>query len=275
MSTAEIRFVTVDSVGDPSQLEPLARAVFGEEQRPRDWFAKKLGRECVVPTRSLLLTQSLDAKDAAAWVGYGLLGRPPSLGPLARTAGIGLIPGWRGRGLGARLVEELRSAAQQEGAQGLLIPASPGAVAFYERCGLTAHRTTHTLWASGVGDDATPAPSPEPWDGPCPGPIRSGWFAEAWERTPPRGRHTLRLCGGTERFDVSMEGSAQLAMRWTSQDGGTAGPSAWLRTMGSGTAALLHDLPASAPELPALLARGWSVAQTTVTMLRRWSQASE
>lgn len=272
MSTADIRHVPVERVGDPTRLEPLARAIFGEGQRPPGWFAQKLRRECVLPARSILLTQSRDATDPDAWVGYGLLGRPPSLGAWARTAGIGLIPAWRGRGFGTALVEGLQDAARRDGAQGLLIPASPDAVPFYARCGLSQRSTTHTLWATGVGNEAA-AQSPEPWDSPCPGPMRSGWFAEAWERTSPAVRHTLRLRGGAERFDVSMEGSAHLALRWTSIEGGTAGPSAWLRAMSPGTPALLHDIAAAAPELPALLEGGWSVAQTTITMLRTWPPA--
>lgn len=271
MSTADIRHVPVDSIGDPTRLEPLARAVFGEGQRPQGWFARKLRRECVLASHSILLTQSQDATDPDAWVGYGLLGRPPSLGGLARTAGIGLIPAMRGQGQGGRLVEGLQDAARREGAQGLLIPASPGAVSFYARCGLAKHNTTHTLWASGVGGDDAAAHSAEPWDSRCPGPVRSGWFAEAWERTSPSVRRTLRLRDGAERFDVSMEGSAQLALRWTSTNGGTDGPTAWLRAMSPGTPALLHNITAAAPELPGLLERGWSVAQTTITMLRTWS----
>jgi len=266
VSTADIRAVPVESVGDATLLEPLARAIFGEGQRPQGWFAQKLRRECVLPPRSILLTQSVDATDPAAWVGYGLLGRPPSLGSLARTAGIGLIPAWRRRGLGAALVEGLKDAARGDGANGLLIPSSPEAVPFYTRCGLSKHNTRHTLRATGLGNGMVRGVA-EPWDSPCPGPMRSGWFAEAWERTPQDRRCTLRLRGDSDRFDVSMEGSAQLAVRWTSKDGGAEGASAWLRTMSAGTPALIHDLPVSAPELPALLKRGWRVAQTTIEML--------
>lgn len=272
MSTADIRRVPVERVGDPVGLEPLARAVFGQGQRPQGWFEQKLRRECVVPARSVLLTQSQDPTDPDAWVGYGLVGRPPSLGAWARTAGIGLIPGWRGKGLGAALVQSLQDAARQDGAEGLLIPASPGAAPFYARCGLSRHNTTHTLRANGAGREV-PVQGPEPWDSPCPGPMRSGWFAEAWERTSPSARQTLRLRDGADRFDVSMEGSARVALRWTSLEGGTEGPRAWLRAMSPGTPALLHDIPAAAPELPALLEGGWSVAQTTITMLQTWPSA--
>ncbi len=269
MSIADIRQVPVEDVGDPTLLEPLARAVFGEGQRPPGWFARKLSRECVLPARSILLTQSTDATDPAAWVGYGLVGRPTSLGSVARTAGIGLVPAWRKRGLGASLVAGLQDAARDDGANGLLIPASPDAVAFYTRCGLSPHNTTHTLWATGVGETSVWA-TPESWESPCPGPARSGWFAEAWERTPQTRRHTLRLRDGADRFDVSMEGSAQLAVRWTSSDGAAEGPRAWLRALSAGTPALLHEIPASAPELPGLLEGGWSVAQTTISMVRMW-----
>lgn len=266
MSIADIRQVPVEHIGDPTLLEPLARKIFGDGQREDGWFARKLRRECVLPSRSILLTHSRDATDPEGWLGYGLVGRPPSLGRVARTAGIGLIPAWRGRGLGMSLLHGLQRAAHHDGAEELRVPASPNAVSFYARCGLSRHSTAYTLWATGVGDETVDGP-PEPWESPCPGPLRSGWFRESWERTPQARRRTVRLRGGAERFDVSMEGSAQLAVRWTSKEGGTEGATAWLRALSRGTPALLHEIDAASPELPALLEHGWSVAQTTITMV--------
>ncbi len=254
-------------VGELARLEPLARAIFGDGDREPGWFERKLWRECVVSEHSVVLTTSADPAERQAWIGYGLLGRPPSLGGVARTAGIGVRVPWRGVGLGRRLVEALRERARRSGADTLCVPASEQSAPFYARCGLRPGETTQTLLAFGEGESqATPAERPEPWDAPCPGPILSAWFREAWERTPPARRHTVRVRDGHDRFDVSMEGSAHVALRWTSADGDVRGPLAWLGATPRGTPALLHELPENAPTLRPLLEQGWNVVQTTTAM---------
>ena len=257
-------------MGEPSRLEPLARAVFGDGQRPDGWFARKLWRECVVPDRSLVASRSVDPEETDAWLGYGLLGRPPSLGTTARTAGIGLRADWRGRGVGRDLVRGLLAQARLDGADSMLIPASDEARGFYQRCGLEPGAVTHTLLAFGRGTAA--AHVDESWDAPSPGPRRSGWFREAWERTLPR--TTTRVRDGRDRFDVSFEGTAHVAMRWTSADGMPEGPGAWLHTVPTGAPALLHEVPADAPFLSGLLNADWTVVQTTTAMQAAWAKST-
>lgn len=270
MTVPTVHLLPVASIGRPARLEPLARAVFGDGQRPRGWFERKLARECVVPDRSLVVSLSPDASDADAWVGYGLLGRPPSLGSTARTAGIGLKPASRGTGIGRRLVRELLAQARLDGADGAVIPASTASRAFYERCGLVPREVTHTLLAFGRG---TAAPNvDESWDAATPGPTQSGWFREAWEQT--RARTTTRVRGGRDRFDVSFEGTAHVAMRWTSADGLPDGARQWLQTVPAGAPALLHAVPADAPFLSGLLEEDWTVVQTTVAMRASWANST-
>lgn len=270
MSAPTVHLLPVASIGTPERLEPLARAVFGDGQRPHGWFERKLARECVVPDRSLVVSRSPDANDADAWVGYGLLGQPPSLGSTARTAGIGLKPASRGRGIGRRLVRGLLEQARLAGTDGLVIPASTAARAFYERCGLAPRGVTHTLLAFGRGS-ATPTID-ESWDATTPGPTQSGWFREAWEHT--LARTTTRVRGGRDRFDVSFEGTAHVAMRWTSADGLPEGPRDWLQTVPTGAPALLHEVPADAPFLSGLLDEAWTVVQTTVAMRASWANST-
>lgn len=263
MSTADIAVVPAAVVGDIVRLEPLARAVFGDGQRSPGWFALKLARECVIPEHSRLLTRSADATDPDAWVGYGLLGRPPSLGTLARTAGIGLLPGHRGQGLGKRLLDALVDSAARTGASALRVPSSPAAQGFYSRCGLQPAHTTHTLLAFGCANTPT-LHAAERWDSPCPGPVAAAWFREGWERTPTHRRHTVRTPGN--RFDVSMEGSAHVAMRWTSEAATPDSARSWLRRVPAGTPALLHAVRAEDAVSAALVADGWTRVQTTVAM---------
>ncbi len=266
MSTAEVRIVSAGAVGDLAELEPLARAVFGQGQRAQGWFAQKLRRECVQLEPSQLVTRSTDSADPEAWIGYGLLGRPPSLGLTARTAGVGLKTRWRGVGLGRRLVGALRDAAADGGARSMLVPASEASAPFYARCGLHPTQTSKTLLAFGTGR-AGPRRRAAAWDDPCPGPARSAWLREAWERTAPERTYTVRLRDGRDRFDVSIEGSAHVAMRWTSADGDPQGPSAWLQTVPNGVPALLHEMPVNAPALPGLRQWGWDVVQISIAML--------
>jgi GNAT superfamily N-acetyltransferase len=268
--STDIHLWPVASIGDAARLEALARSVFGHGQRPDGWFTRKLHRECVVHSRSIVVSRSRDPGDAAGWVGYGLLGRPPSLGTTARTAGIGLDAAWRGRGLGQRLVHGLITQARHDDADALLIPSSTDARLFYERCGLKPAEVTHTLLAFGRG--ASIDPTVEPWDAATPGPMRSGWFREAWEHTDARS--TARVRGGRDRFDVSFEGTAHVAMRWTSIDGSPDGPQAWLQTVPAGTPALLHELPADAPVLRRLLDADWTVVQTTIAMRTAWANST-
>lgn len=270
MNAPTVHLWPVASIGTPARLEPLARAVFGDGQRPRGWFERKLAREWVVPGRSLVVSRSTDASDADAWIGYGLLGRPPSLGSTARTAGIGLVPASRGRGIGRRLVQGLLAQAHHDGATAALVPASTATREFYERCGLVPRGVTHTLLAFGRGTAVPPVD--EPWDAATPGPTRSGWFREAWEQT--RARTTTRVRGGRDRFDVSFEGTAHVAMRWTSADGAPDGARAWLWTVPAGAPALLHEVPADAPVLAALLDAGWAVVQTTIAMRASWTKST-
>lgn len=267
MTTAEVRLVPANAVSDLRRLESLARAVFGDGQRPPGWFERKLHRECVSASHSWLLTTAAQADDARGWVGYGLLGTPPSLAPIARTAGIGLLAPWRGRGEGRRLVDALRDAAAAAGSTGLRIPASPHSAPFYTRCGLQALDPTLTLLAFGTGHhDASPALA---WDAPLPGPVQSAWLREGWERAPHP--FTVEVRDGHDRFDVSMEGSAHVAMRWASSDGSPDAPQAWLERVPRGAPALLHEVPAGAPFVQTLLERGWTVVQRTITMQATWA----
>ncbi len=276
MSIDDVRIVSAACIGDLNRLEPLVRAVFGEGRRAQGWFGRKLHRECVVPDGSVVLTHADDPCDDAGWIGYGLLGLPPSLEGIARTAGIGLRPEVRGRGHGRRIVDALGRAAQRWGARTLRIPAPPERVRFYGRCGLYEADRVVTLLAFGRAD-APPARRAEDWNASTPGPRVSAWLAEAWQRTPEHIRYTWRTVDGAHRFDVSIEGRAHVVQRWTANAHADplAGAEAWRAAVPIAAPALLHDVPAVSSVTDKLETDGWVRVQTSVMMQRHFASTAE
>ena len=63
-------------------------------------------------------------------------GHPPYRAPGARFRGMGVDPAWQGRGVGTRLLAEVRRLARERGARELWANARLAAVPFYERHGL-------------------------------------------------------------------------------------------------------------------------------------------
>jgi len=191
---------------DPSMFEPLGLEIFdgvtpaaasSRKRRDSGWFARKLRRECVDIGRSLLVVEGDDARDPGSWLGYALLGLPRSYAGLARTAGIGLIPRARGRGLGGLLLRALVRSSRAAGDRGLRVLAEPDRVRFYERHGLSVVDTRCTWRADGMGHassiDAELAfgrtlARQESFAG---APPVTTWFVEAWERTPAHERYVL------------------------------------------------------------------------------------
>lgn len=192
---------------DPSVFEPLALEVFDASATPnvgarklrdRGWFLRKLRRECVDLGRSLLVIDGDDLRDPGAWMGYALVGLPRSLDGLARTAGIGLVPRARGRGLGSLLVRALLRASRDAGDRGLRVLAEPDRVRFYVRQGLGVVDARCTWRATGMGHGTAldadlsggrSLANHAPFVG---GPPVASWFVEAWERTPANDRYVLR-----------------------------------------------------------------------------------
>lgn len=271
--TAEIGLVSTSALGDLAQLEPLAREIFGTGQRPRGWFARKLHREVVSPRASRLVVAPAHAPgDPAGWLGYGLLGLPPSLEGVARTAGIGLRGVARGHGWGAQLLTALMTAAHEHGRDTLEVPASLDSVGFYRRIGLREHDRHGTWLAFGRGRKEPDPPAnrhaPQPWSTSPTGAIVASWLAEAWDRTPASARY--RWANNQKTLNVSVEGVAHLVHRWASVGPASLavpGLDRWLEHLPNGTPALLSNVPHSAAELArALEDAGWVCVQQSVAM---------
>lgn len=217
-----VRIVPASEVGDVARLQGLAERVFGRRRRAPGWFTRKLRRECVRPELSVVAVRDgASPDDPAAWCGYVLVGAPPSLAGVARTAGTGVVPGARGTGVGRRLVEAACERAADAGLHTVRILAAPEAAAFYTRLGFRREREVSTLLAFARGPSAWLAGAAEPWTPVDVEPGHThvelvGWFREAWEETPAD--HRVSVPVPNERGDVtwihlSAEGSAWLIHR--------------------------------------------------------------
>ncbi|MCB9702107.1 MAG: GNAT family N-acetyltransferase [Myxococcales bacterium] len=272
--------VGADALADLASLEPIARAIFGEGDRPAGWFERKLRRERVDPRLSVI------AREGASIVGYALLGAPPSLPGVARAAGMGVIPTHRGRGLGSALLAAAAERARSAGLRRLHTLAGPERVGFYERFGMLAIARLHTLLAAPPEAPADVAfggalrlGAPLPWA--LPGATEvAGWLAEAWSETPDplRASAAIGAAGGDPIAwaHLSREGRAWLCQRLLVADGSPleregralAAAEALRRSLAADAPLLLYGLPAVSAITDALLQRGWRVVQEGVVMER-------
>lgn len=264
-----LAFAPAASVGDLSRLEPLARRIFGAGDRPEGWFVRKLHRECVDPELSRLAHDG-DPSRPASWLGYVLVGTPPSEHPCVRTAGTGVVPEARGRGIGSQLLADAFAAARAAGFAAVRLPAAPERVPFYRRLGFRERRTELTLLTFGRGTAPPETGSHAAWAH-AGEHVFSAWLPEAWLHTPSFARSELELHG--VRILLSREGRAHVAMRvaWTGDrpipDVTRALAEApW--HVETGAPFLLHALDPTHPVTTSLLEHGFSVVQRTIVLER-------
>lgn len=266
-------------IGGLAGLEPLAELVFGRGRRSPDWLARKLVRECVEPATSALLIEGEAEPDVPIEIerviGYALVGRPPSLGELARGAGVGVHPAFRGVGLGAQLLAHAAALARGQGARALEFLAEPPRVAWYARHAFVPVYAEWTLLteASGERDELEPGELVMGRGQP-----RWSWFPEAWQHTPADERFVFTASIGELELSawVTREGRARLIHRLELGEPGHAldldrmlDALARVRAaLPRGTPLLLHPCPAQREWSVAALAQGWSIAQRSWVVRR-------
>lgn len=254
-------------LGDVGRLEVLVRRVFGAGDRPAGWFERKLRREHVDPRLSpVAVAAGGDPHDPAAWLGYVLVGTPPSLGDAVRTAGTGVVPPARGRGIGGRLLAAAMEATRGAGYRRMQILAQAEVEPFYARHGFAEARPTVTALAFARGPAAAPAAPPRSWRALAPGEREVvTWLPEAWEGTEVAARRGLAWDGAHGRVTawLSREGAAWLVQRLVAPAGEAlaALAEAILPRLPAGAPVLLPLLPADAPATRELLGAGWVAAQ--------------
>lgn len=267
--------------GELAELQPLAEAMFGPGLRRSCWLARKLVRECVDPRAcSLLVLGPVGAGELVEVervVGYALVGRPASLGRLARGTGVGVIQRLRGRGLGAALVHASCERAASLGVAAIEFLAEPARVRWYAGMGFETIRCEWTLLAHGTSErmrfDWAAAPEPAP-----PAACLWSWIEEAWQRTPAHERVGLDAIVGGQRLRVwaSREGQALLVHRLELGEPGHVREPAQIvdalnhvrARLPRGTPLLLYPCPAQRPWSRALIDHGWTIAQRSWVLRR-------
>ncbi|MBK8264206.1 MAG: GNAT family N-acetyltransferase [Nannocystis sp.] len=268
-AAGEIRARGLAAREDLTALEATARAIFGEGERRPGWLARKIRREAVVPGLSVIV---FEVGRPEVVIGYALVGQPVSLPGVARTAGVGVLPGWRGRGVGRLLIAEVRRLAAAAGLAGLEVLADGRSRGFFAGLGLRERAASWTLLAAGLGLHAGPRGRARAWEQAGMSAF-SEWLAEAWTGTPEGSRWSLAIGGGAGGVaHVSAEGRAWLVQRLLLPPR-ASGAAAVVRAAAAvrayaprGAPTLLYGCPAGAPATAALLRGGWSRVQEGFVM---------
>jgi ribosomal protein S18 acetylase RimI-like enzyme len=262
-----IEITGAEGLAELAALERTAEAVFGRGDRRPGWFGRKLIREGVEAGLSSVAVEPSGAGPIApAQVqGYALIGRAPSLGAVARGAGVGVLEAVRGRGLGRALLEHALARAGAAGCEAVEFLAEPTCVDWYIAQGFQVIAEQLTLLAYGTGE--------QPLERAATAPPRAAalwsWIPEAWERTPASERTFVEIDGA--RFWLTREGRAWLVHRCELDDPREPDRhvAALRRRFDRDTPLLLYPCPAASEWVAALSRAGFGAAQRSFVVQRR------
>ncbi len=248
-----------------ARLEHVFVRCFANKARPAGWFRHKLVRECVEGCVSVTAAPGSQRDDL---IGFVLAGRPPSCAPFVRTAGTGVLPSWRGRGVARALLDALVCNARTHQAGGIWLLAERELEAFYLHHGFHA-RTRRTHWLRPA--TATFAP-PRPYDEPSPGwhdaaygCELAAWLQEAWQHTAyPR---FVRTANGLRAL-VAHEPTAMVVHRLNASHSAPTQTAAQhlFATLPNAPAVLVAGVPDHGPLPPILHALGLRPVQRLTDM---------
>ncbi len=268
------RVVSAASIGALAALQPLAEQVFGAAARHPTWFRRKLVRECIDPALSqVAIRDDAPPGDPRGWIGYILVGRPPSGLPGARAAGAGVLAPWRRRGVGTALLDAAATDAAAHGARILELSAQRELESFYvDRAFAVQQRVTTLLsFARGPGLGATAA-GLDADDGRI---ELHGFLPEAWSRSPPDERSVVRttvpgvvhwLCREAQAIAVHRTTIARAA---AGTDAACRSFAALLEAMPSPTPVLALAMPEVSSITASLRDAGWTDIQRSTVVHRR------
>ncbi|MBX7081041.1 MAG: GNAT family N-acetyltransferase [Nannocystaceae bacterium] len=207
MTPESIAITPAASLAQLAALQPVAEAIFGPGDRRRDWLARKLRRECVEPRLCRIAVASGDGTDRVR--GYVLVGRPPSLPGLARTAGTGVLPTAQGHGVGTALLQAAAAAAADDGCSALELWGTPAREPYYRARGFEVVARVVTLRADGCGDAQHWRDGlDEPDDAEGMSSLPHGYLDEAWRRTEDEHRGVLWVDRPRAWIRITREGVA-------------------------------------------------------------------
>ncbi|PRP94735.1 hypothetical protein ENSA5_40580 [Enhygromyxa salina] len=276
--TGDVEILGAERLDDLGQLQATAERIFGRGQRRAGWFRRKLNREGVDPRLSAIAMRGEEL------LGYALLGRLPSLGPVARGAGVGVIDRARGSGIGRALLDFVGQRAGAAGCEAIEFLAEPRRLDWYLGQGFSTIEQQLTLLALGLGPEGAPRLEASVSQR---GPVAAlgsealwSWLPEAWQRTPADERAMIQLEGRASRARARLwltrEGRAWLVHRLELSPPTRTVELDALRELGTQlrrrvaptTPLLLYPCAADSPWLGALYAAGFELAQRSFVVRR-------
>lgn len=261
-----VRIVSAAELGGAARLQGLAEQVFGAGDRPRGWFTRKLRRERVDDALSVVAVDPAHpTEDPAGWLGYVLVGVPPSLGDRARTSGTAVVSQARGRGVATELLNAASGRCRDAGIRHLQLLAEAAVLPFYLQRGFRLVHPTMTALSFGRATAASLTSAPA-WDSPTEAQHELvAWLPEAWSGTDAEARRgcEFEVEGRSVQAWLSREGVAWLVQRIVASEGAPLPSIAGglLDRLPHGAPVLLPLLNADAPSSAALLDAGWVAAQ--------------